>query len=47
VNRGCEMPLDDGLEYETTLFAVAVASGDAQEGTQAFLEKRKPVFKSR
>jgi len=44
VNRGCEMPLDDGLEYETTLFAMAVASGDAQEGTQAFLEKRKPIW---
>jgi enoyl-CoA hydratase len=47
VNRGCDMALDDGLEYEASLFAMAVASGDAQEGTQAFLEKRKPVFKSR
>jgi enoyl-CoA hydratase len=47
VNRGCEMALDDGLEYESALFAVAVASGDVQEGTHAFLEKRKPVFKSR
>lgn len=44
VNRGCEMALDEGLEYEATLFAMAVASGDAQEGTQAFLEKRKPVW---
>jgi enoyl-CoA hydratase len=41
------MALDDGLEYESALFAVAVASGDVEEGTQAFLEKRKPVFKSR
>ena len=44
VNRGCEMALDEGLEYEATLFAMAVASGDAQEGTQAFLEKRTPVW---
>jgi enoyl-CoA hydratase len=44
VNRGCEMALDDGLEYESALFAMAVASGDVQEGTQAFLEKRKPVW---
>jgi len=47
VNRGCEMALDDGLEYEAVLFAMAVASGDAQEGTRAFLEKRKPIFRSR
>lgn len=47
VNHGCEMSLDDGLEYEATLFAIPVATGDAQEGTQAFLEKRKPVFKAR
>ncbi len=47
VNRGCEMSLDDGLDYEATLFAIPVATGDAQEGTQAFLEKRKPVFKAR
>jgi enoyl-CoA hydratase len=44
VNRGCEMALDDGLEYEAALFAMAVASGDAQEGTRAFLEKRKPIW---
>lgn len=46
VTNGCEMSLDDGLEYEATLFAMAVATGDAQEGTQAFLEKRTPVFKA-
>ncbi len=43
--HGVEMPLADGLEYEATLFAMAVATSDALEGTQAFLEKRKPVFK--
>ena len=47
VINGREMPLSDGLEYEATLFAMTVATGDAQEGTQAFLEKRKPVFKVR
>lgn len=47
VNHGCEMSLDDGLEYEATLFAIPVATGDAQEGTEAFLEKRKPIFKAR
>lgn len=44
VVHGCEMSLSDGLEYETSLFAMAVACGDALEGTQAFLEKRKPAW---
>ena len=47
VVHGIEMPLTDGLEYEATLFSLAVATGDAEEGTRAFLEKRKPVFKNR
>lgn len=47
VTHGFEMPVSDGLEYEATLFSIAVATGDAQEGTQAFLEKRKPIFKTR
>lgn len=45
VIHGVEMPLTDGLEHEANLFAMAVASGDAVEGTLAFLEKRKPAFK--
>ena len=36
--------LDEGLRLETTLFGVAFASGDKQEGVKAFLEKRKPEF---
>ena len=39
--------LDDGLRLETTLFGVAFASGDKQEGVKAFLEKRKPEFTNR
>jgi enoyl-CoA hydratase len=39
--------LDDGLRLETTLFGVAFASGDKQEGVKAFLEKRKPEFHNR
>ncbi len=46
VTHGFEMSVSDGLEYEATLFAITVATGDAQEGTQAFLEKRTPVFKT-
>jgi enoyl-CoA hydratase len=39
--------LDDGLRLETTLFGVAFASGDKQEGVSAFLQKRKPNFTNR
>ncbi|MEE9221602.1 MAG: enoyl-CoA hydratase-related protein, partial [candidate division NC10 bacterium] len=47
VIHGVEMPLADGLEHEGSLFAMVVATGDAREGTQAFIDKRKPVFKGR
>ena len=36
--------LDAGLAHETTLAALAAASGDAAEGVAAFREKRAPNF---
>jgi enoyl-CoA hydratase len=36
--------LDPGLAHETTLAALAAASGDAAEGVAAFHEKRSPNF---
>ena len=36
--------LDAGLAHETTLAALAAASGDAAEGVAAFREKRSPNF---
>jgi len=44
VTHGCEMAVGEALAYEASLFAIAVASGEAQEGTQAFLDKRKAVW---
>jgi len=44
---GGESPLDQGLDYETQLFAVLASTQDMREGTGAFLEKRKPVFTGR
>jgi enoyl-CoA hydratase len=44
VRASLRTSLDDGLRLETTLFGVAFASGDKQEGVKAFLEKRKPEF---
>lgn len=45
VNNGLNVDLQTGLAIEQDAFAVCMASDDAKEGTQAFLEKRKPVFK--
>jgi enoyl-CoA hydratase len=41
---GGESALDQGLDYETQLFAVLASTDDMREGTSAFLEKRKPAF---
>jgi len=45
VVRGAEIPLEEGLTLEAKLFASLFATEDMREGTRAFLEKRKPVFK--
>ncbi len=47
VVQGAELPLEEGLALETKLFAGLFATDDVREGTGAFLEKRKPVFKGR
>ncbi len=40
-----EMPLSQGLSYESAAFAVSGATQDKAEGMSAFLEKRKPAWK--
>jgi enoyl-CoA hydratase len=47
VTRGIEMSVEDGLELEARLFSELFATEDVREGTRAFLEKRKPVFRGR
>ena len=47
VTEGIELPLEEGLALETELFASLFSTEDAREGTRAFLEKRKPVFKGK
>jgi enoyl-CoA hydratase len=36
---------ENGYQTEANSFARCVKSGDYKEGTSAFLEKRKPVFR--
>jgi enoyl-CoA hydratase len=47
VNQGLEINLTEGLKLETKLFAQIFATEDMKEGTQAFLEKRKPNFQGK
>ncbi|HET9804931.1 MAG TPA: enoyl-CoA hydratase-related protein [Candidatus Acidoferrum sp.] len=47
IERGVEMPLEEGLFLEATLFGVACATEDMREGTKAFLEKRPAQFKGK
>ena len=41
---GGECGIEAGLDYETQAFALCAATDDMREGTQAFLQRRKPVF---
>lgn len=45
--RGKEMPLEDGLRLEYALNSYLTHTEDHAEGREAFLEKRKPVFKGK
>jgi enoyl-CoA hydratase len=45
--HGLDMAFDDGCMLEATLFGVGAASSEMTEGTSAFLEKRKPDFRTR
>lgn len=45
--RGYGMTLEDGLRLENSLEAYVMATEDFTEGTTAFVEKRKPIYKAR
>ena len=47
VNMTQETNLTDGQELEASLFGLCCGSEDFREGTKAFLEKRKPVFRNK
>ncbi|HNK69241.1 MAG TPA: enoyl-CoA hydratase-related protein, partial [Flavobacteriales bacterium] len=45
MNRGLGNSLDAQLDVENELQTIAGGTHDYREGVQAFLEKRKPVYK--
>ena len=47
VNRAFEGSLADGVSYERRLFHSLFATEDQKEGMDAFVNKRKPVFRQR
>ncbi|CAB3792831.1 putative enoyl-CoA hydratase echA8 [Paraburkholderia ultramafica] len=47
VNRAYESSLTEGIGFERRQLHARFASDDAHEGMNAFLDKRKPVFKHR
>lgn len=44
VLKGGQMPLRNGLEYERDCFCDVLHTEDSEEGTKAFIEKRKPHY---
>lgn len=47
VHQGLETSLERGLELEASFAGLLWSTEDATEGTKAFFEKRKPVFKDK
>jgi len=47
VVRGMQLPLEQGLRFESGRFGILAASDDMHEGLQAFLDKRPANFKRR
>lgn len=45
VDEGMNKQIDESLNIETSSFGDVCGTNDMKEGTSAFLEKRKPVFK--
>ncbi|MFQ5699867.1 MAG: enoyl-CoA hydratase/isomerase family protein, partial [Myxococcota bacterium] len=47
IHKSLTSTLDEMLDYEAVAATLSAHTADAREGTRAFIEKRKPVFKGR
>jgi enoyl-CoA hydratase len=47
VTQGTDLPLDQALALETSIFGRLCGTEDQREGTRAFLEKRAPIWTGR
>jgi len=47
VNKGLETSQSEGLALEASFFGLCAGTEDKKEGTQAFLQKRRPQFQGR
>ncbi|MEM0331879.1 MAG: 3-hydroxyacyl-CoA dehydrogenase/enoyl-CoA hydratase family protein [Archaeoglobaceae archaeon] len=47
INKGGEVPMDVGMEWECTVAGLMFATEDMKEGIGAFLRKEKPKWKGR
>jgi enoyl-CoA hydratase/carnithine racemase len=47
IDRGVDLPFEEGLEREHEAYMRAIASEDRREGIDAFNEKRRPRFSGR
>ncbi len=47
IEHGAEMPQEEGLYLETTLFGLCAATEDMREGMRAFFEKRPAQFRGK
>jgi len=45
--QGTSVGLQEGLQLETMLVDFCLSTEDFEEGTKAFVEKRKPQFKAK
>jgi enoyl-CoA hydratase len=47
IERGAEMPMEEGMMLEAALFGLCCSTADMREGTTAFLQKRPAQFQGK